>query len=158
MTREARKWIKIAKGYVGDSRNLRTDLKDGIIKALDKIHDAVKTGVDGERTKEGKGEQREIQAKSLNESKIEEILKRRGALLERHTEELKTLPITLEKTMERKGRDEKLLDELEEIKTTTKNMGEKVKELKQPLTHASSQSLPPAIQANTAGPSYAQHY
>lgn len=151
--KEARKWVKIAKTYVGESRNLKTELKDGILRALTELYQIAKTVGTHERTKEGGEEESERSRNHQIEGNIEETLKTHSALIEMHMEEMKLLRNTIEKSIEVRCNNEQVLEELKEVKIATENIKETMRE--KASTQVNTSPHPQAMQGITNGPSYA---
>lgn len=162
--KEGRKWLNIAKQHVGDSRNLRSDLKKGILKAIDQLYHIIKTGEERvkevtrdetgtpgneDRTREGRHETPHAD----REQHLAEKLEAHAQLLKQHTEEVIALKKTLERSMER---EEKVLAEIGELKTTTLELGGRVLDTCAASTSANATKTPPHSRLDILpSPSYA---
>lgn len=122
--KEGRKWANIAKQYVGESRNLRTDLKNGLIKAINELYRIIKTG-EGDN-----GRRMETTAiltphAGPDDGNILKKLEAHGMLLQQHQEQMKTLTETIARTSQETNREE-VLENIGQLKKTTTELAERV--------------------------------
>lgn len=152
--KEAKKWVTIAKTHIGDSRNLKTEYKKGILQAIDQLYAIIKMG-EGTMTTDGVTAA-EKPIKSYEERNIEERLVAHGALLMNHTEEMKALKQIIENAIGGKGTEGKLSQEIGKLRTVTTEIGERVAQIKNVTpTYADTISRPKPNQAASRGPNHA---
>ncbi|KAL0852502.1 hypothetical protein ABMA27_006372 [Loxostege sticticalis] len=110
---QARHWLQKAKSHIGDSRNLRADLKTGITLAVDKLYQLVKEASAEANTKLGAAPEKEKQiseVQSIEEKRgkegkddsysgigtnLIELVKEQSRKIDQTTEELKKLRDTV---------------------------------------------------------------
>lgn len=151
--KEARRWLLKAKACISESRNLRTDLKKGLIEAVDNLYSIVKMGsTDTVKTKTGK----DTTYSNIEEPNIDiqELLASHGASLEAHKQEMKVLRETMERTEMLMGKGDKIVEEVGEMKKTLADIGDKMAELKTP-TYAEATIRPTSSQAHKIEPNFA---
>lgn len=141
--KEGRKWAKIAKQYVGESRNLKTDLKNGILKAIDNLYQIIKNGDQGSGRKK-EATVHPITQASQEERNIEKKLEAHGNLLKQHLEEMKTLRETIVRTSQGTETGEQILENTGMLKKSIMELAERVTS----ITHASSTANEPQLPAN----------
>lgn len=134
-TKEGHKWLNIAKQLLGESRNLKTDIKKGLIKALDMLFQIIEAGENG--NERGKVDTVNLTPSTPQGSHLQKTLEEHGKILQEHQEEMRSLKEAITKTPKETGKEQQVLENLQQLKKTTKELAERVTNI------------------NTASPTYA---
>lgn len=128
LIKEARKWLVIGKTNVGESRNLRADLKKGILEALNKLYSIIKLGM-GEEIRSEEAEEEVVTPKTTQN--MEEQLQAHSALLLEHITEVRGIKRALEERHSRaREAEQSIWKQLEDLTEVTRKTGETYAELK----------------------------